>query len=709
MIHNPISESLALPKRLQGTDGVRGVACPADHPSVAGLTPVDAFLKKGILTEEFVELYCFCYVKLLEQESVWQPGQEIVIGWDPRDDQGIYHQAAIRGVCKAGAKAVAIGILPTPAVPLYLLHQEARGGIMITASHNPPDQNGIKLFSKTLGLKPLPADDQQLTSLIYQTPYWQAYQCPLEGSYEDGHDQALGVFLKFFEISSNTWLEKKDLLRHLILIIDPAYGCCRGLASKVFNQLGVKEVIEVNNDPRGQVNVNSGVAGLEGAREIDSQLQSDSGHIFQDYKVVQTMFEIGRKYHDSIIRGNIWVAGAVFDADGDRFYRLDYDPLRDRIIILSGDEIAYHQAKYLINRFPKELLGAPYVNTVESDLNSSLAAAELGYRPIIEAVGDKWLLVQGALNWLEARLDHDGKKHLGELKQKGVSAIAEIEDLFRSSKSKAQSSKSKDQTPALCRYEPESYPTGQRFRIIKGYSIGSETSGHTITPGLLNTNADITIPVFIGNALKSAVNTFVATESLYHRSDIARYIDQVHMPFPRGFQKSLPVYYTDKTRFYNGSPLWHQLEATIKEDRSGLWVKRVYPQERDMLYLAFNDHEGGQKGALFIRNSGTEDKTVVNLRGSRKDGDKLLAVGQTVLKLLFQDLKDQNHNYAQAETQILKTLTERGPCTPDDLLSLVPGINWDRLFNELSKQRLIEYRDGRVCLTSLGSWYIKKS
>ena len=127
-----------------------------------------------------------------------------------------------------------------------------------------------------------------------------------------------------------------------------------------------------------------------------------------------------------------------------------------------------------------------------------------------------------------------------------------------------------------------------------------------------------------------------------------------------------------------------------------------------MLYLSLNDSPCRQKGAVFIRNSGTEDKTVVNLRGPEEDQDKLLAAGETVLKILYQNMKDQGHSYVRAESQILKTLNDRGPCSPDDLISLVPGINWGRLVNELNKQRLIEYRDSQVCLTPLGSWYIKE-
>jgi len=128
------------PKRLQGTDGVRreikqAKVCP-------GWTPQQVFLEKGWITEEFMELYAYCYVKNQKRAKK----STIVIGWDPRDPSGIFTEAVVRGVRKAGGKALILGVVPTPLVPLFMQYEGADGGIMVTASHNPKDQNGIKLF-----------------------------------------------------------------------------------------------------------------------------------------------------------------------------------------------------------------------------------------------------------------------------------------------------------------------------------------------------------------------------------------------------------------------------------------------------------------------------------------------------------------------------------------------------------------------------------
>ena len=137
----------------------------------------------------------------------------------------------------------------------------------------------------------------------------------------------------------------------------------------------------------------------------------------------------------------------MFDADGDRFYRLDYDAESDTILVLSGDETAVHQARHLAPPAP----GTLYINTVESDLNAARKARSSAYTPLLTGVGDKWVLRQAA-------------------------------------------------------DAPERY------------GIGSEETGHNISRGVLQDAARATRPdVFLGNGLKSALNTFVATRGLTPR------------------------------------------------------------------------------------------------------------------------------------------------------------------------------------------------
>ena len=92
--------------------------------------------------------------------------------------------------------------------------------------------------------------------------------------------------------------------------------------------------------------------------------------------------------------------GAIFDADADRFFMLEYDPFKDLLWILGGDETAILQARHLSTHFPEKYKGSLYINTVESDLNAATAAEKMGLKPEVTAVGDKWILLKILLKQL---------------------------------------------------------------------------------------------------------------------------------------------------------------------------------------------------------------------------------------------------------------------------------------------------------------------
>ena len=572
--------------RIQGTDGIRRPVALASDARVAGLTPQEAFLKKGLITEEFIELYTYAYVSSLER-----PG-EIVIGWDPRDPAGDFTGAAVRGIRKAGADAVALGICPTPGVALYLVWRGAAAAFMVTASHNFRDQNGIKIFQGGHALKLFPEDDRALTRRVLALDYAREIVPRAEtGGRIDAGEEARDVFRRFHLDPRNSWLADGETLGDFPLVVDAANGAMSGIAADVLRALHGGEVVEVNHDTEsGDVNRKSGVADLEGVPEIARGERRFAGH-----RAVQLLFERGGK-------------AAVFDADGDRFYRLDHDRESDTILVLSGDETAVHQARHLAPPAP----GTLYVNTVESDLNAARAAQALGYAPVLTGVGDKWVLEQAA-------------------------------------------------------------------RDPVSYGIGSEETGHNVSRGHFTTRAGEDVEVFVGNGLKSALNTFVATRGLSPRD--------AHRPFEPGFKQTFYVYYTDKGRLSEESPVFRGVGQVIERACTlGPTTPQPRPEERDMLYLAVNDGER-QRAGIFVRNSGTEEKTGVNVRGAREDGDELVRVGEAALLFLAREMKDVDHPMACAERAVLEALAG-GPRARDEL-PIPDGIHAERLLDEMANKEKV--------------------
>lgn len=589
-------------ERLQGTDGIRRPVALASDPRVKGLTPQRAFLEKGVLTEEFFELYAYAYVS-----SLGKPG-EVVIGWDPRDPAGDFTGAAVRGVRKAGATAVVVGIFPTPGVALYHIWRGGLCALMITASHNFRDQNGIKIFHGPHALKLFPEEDRDLTARVLSLDYARDVKpLPERGRRSEARDEAREVFLRFHLDPRNSWLKPGETLGDFPLVIDAANGAMSGLAFEVFRRLHGGPVTELNSDTgSGDVNRKSGVADLEGVQEIArGELR------FAEHAAVQALFEKGGK-------------AAVFDADGDRFYRLDHDRESGRILVLSGDETACHQARFLSPRPPSPL----YVNTVESDLNAARFAQELGYEPVLTGVGDKWVLKQAAEN-------------------------------------------------------PERY------------GIGSEETGHNISRGFVTTRAGRELEVFLGNGLKSALNTFVATRGLAAQ-EAAR-------PFPRGFKKTFYVYYTRKELLRQGGEVFRGVEELIRRAcRLGQVVVEPRPEEPDMLYLAVMGADGRQRAGIFVRNSGTEEKTGVNVRGTLEDSAELVRVGEEAILHVARAMKDRGHPMARAERAVLEALRP-GPRAAATL-PVPAGVHRERLLEELAnKEKVIRACPAGYELTPLGT------
>ena len=191
-------------QKLQGTDGIRRESRRSDSSECKGLTPQKIFLEKSWITEQFMELYAYSHVKNLPKK---RKIKNVVVGWDPRDPSGVFIDAVLKGVRKAEATVLKLGVVPTPLVPLYMILQKADCGMMITASHNPNDQNGIKLFSPFHGIKPLPSDDLKLSQLVLRQKYALIKKKPALGKQKNSRKSALKLFGKFTLFPENSWID----------------------------------------------------------------------------------------------------------------------------------------------------------------------------------------------------------------------------------------------------------------------------------------------------------------------------------------------------------------------------------------------------------------------------------------------------------------------------------------------------------------------
>lgn len=621
-------------ERLQGTDGVRRPVAPAAEFDGG---PLEVFHQNGVMTEEFFELYCHTHVTRMIETGMMEPGDEVLIGWDGRDTEGRYTGKAVDGISKAGGVPAVLGIIPTPGVAIALVCRSAATAIMITASHNPRDQNGIKIFNAPGAAKPLTAEDDLLSAAVESADYEAVRRAQKKYQPIDLIKWGQRQFADFHMDPHNTWIGMgENLFAETALVVDAAHGALAGLGAMAFSQLGFGQVAEVAGEQNGDINRDSGVAYLEGIRNISAARFAEDAGIAR-HKLVHKIFETGRAL--AAKPGPFKrLMGVVFDGDGDRFFLLWYDFAEDALHILSGDECSAIQAAWLMASAPSEYRGKTFAYTVESDINVARHIAKLGLTPEVMAVGDKWIL------------------------HRAIGAPG-------------------------------------------SFALGAEETGHSIHAGIVSlATCGAVSKVFAGNGLKGAINTLAAAHHL-SGGDNAVMAALLKKPFEPGFKQTGYSYYIDKKLFRRGSDVWKGVVdilngAILEGSDIGITVEPLLiDDEPDMLFLKLVKTGEGHTASIFVRNSGTEDKISVNVRGPHTLRPLLQKALDAALGHLMKKMKNPAHRMAAAERMILEQLFH-GEQPKKELYA---GVDFDRLIYEMEiKQKLIKSGAGDLALTALG-------
>lgn len=202
-------------RRLFGTSGIRGV--------------VD-----DDLTPDFCREIGLAIGTTLPQSST------VCVATDTRISRELLKEAVASGLLATGINVVDLGILPTPALALLTWELSFAAGIMITASHNPPEFNGIKLFTgESLGYSQ--AQEGEIERIFFEKQFRQGKR----GDLEHAHDMKRR-YLSF--VSSKFSQSKFD--HGLKIVVDPGNGAASRFASDIFVQMGLN-VLPLNDEPDG--------------------------------------------------------------------------------------------------------------------------------------------------------------------------------------------------------------------------------------------------------------------------------------------------------------------------------------------------------------------------------------------------------------------------------------------------------------------------
>ena len=320
--------SAAQTRKLFGTDGIRGTA------NVHPMTPEVALALGRAIAWVFRE----------------QKGErkQILIGKDTRLSGYMFEDALAAGICSMGVNVIQVGPVPTPALAFLTRDMRCNAGVMITASHNPYQDNGIKFFAAD-GFKLPDAQEARIEAMVESGETADISVPPDEIGQAARIEDARGRYVVYLK---NAF--PRDLtLEGLRIVIDCANGAGYRVGPTVLRELGA-EVFEMGCTPNGR-NIND-----------------ECGSLFPERAAARVRE----------LRADV---GIALDGDADRVIIVD-----ERGEILDGDDLMWLCARDMKTR--GDLRGDKVTATVMSNLGLELALDSLGIELVRTQVGDRYVV-----------------------------------------------------------------------------------------------------------------------------------------------------------------------------------------------------------------------------------------------------------------------------------------------------------------------------
>ncbi len=355
-------------KKYFGTDGIRG--------KVGG----------ALITAEFALRLGYAAGKILGDAM---PNKTIVIGKDTRVSGYMLESALEAGLSSAGVNIILFGPMPTPAVAWLTKTLHASAGIVISASHNPYYDNGIKFFNQQ-GQKLNDEQELAIEALLEQP--MQMVESAQLGKAKRLNDVA-GRYIEFCKRAAN-----RQLLAGRKIVLDCAHGATYHIAPQVFEELGA-DITVIGNRPDG-FNINQDC----GSTEVSVLSE----------KVIETKADLG----------------IALDGDGDRVVMVDHTGNE-----VNGDQLIFLVAKHLRSQ---QLLPGGVVGTLMSNQGMEAGLKQLGIPFVRADVGDRYVHQElSKRNWV---LGGESSGHILNLNLAGtgdgiISALMVMEVIMETGKS----------------------------------------------------------------------------------------------------------------------------------------------------------------------------------------------------------------------------------------------------------------------------------
>ena len=266
--------------KLFGTDGVRGKAGKKLSAFLAMRLAMAAgiYFRKNSITNK------------------------ILVGKDTRRSGYMIENAIVSGLTAVGYDVRQIGPMPTPAIAFLTEDMRCDAGIMISASHNPFSDNGIKFFD-SLGNKLGEAEEAEIEKIYFDDELIEKNQ---KTEFEIGRSKRIDDVIGRYIVQIKNSFPKHLTLKGFRIVLDPANGAAYKVAPTVFSELGA-DVIMINDDPNGSnINLNCGALHPEELGEEVRRLRADIGFAFDgDADRLVVVDENGNPIHGDMLLGKL--------------------------------------------------------------------------------------------------------------------------------------------------------------------------------------------------------------------------------------------------------------------------------------------------------------------------------------------------------------------------------------------------------------------
>ena len=364
-------------KPLFGTDGIRGEAgqFPLDAPTVSAIG-----------------------FSLAQHLSKTTTAPSIIIGRDTRESGDWLERALIEGATRAGGKCLSAGVITTPGVAFLTRKLDADAGVVISASHNPYQDNGIKIFAPS-GQKMDDSVEQVIEADIFAGVDPNHLPSDTKTPAPAQEHKLQQEYLAFLSDQIGKGLD----LRNLKIVIDCANGASCAFAPELFKRLGA-DVVAINASPDGRnINLNCGSLHIDSLREQVVEENADLGVAF-DGDADRALF-VDEKGNFVDGDATLWVLASYLQAHG----RLNDDTVVATVMSNIGLEIAFRGAGIKLVRTD---VGDKYVLDELLRLNASLGGEQSGHiiLPELSLAGDGMITALSLIRALR-----DSEKSLGQM------------------------------------------------------------------------------------------------------------------------------------------------------------------------------------------------------------------------------------------------------------------------------------------------------